>query len=75
MENLKHTSFTQLDFEPLVSAVGAARCLGVHPNTLLLWARRGKIPAIRLGRRVTFRMSTLNAWLQQQYTVEAVRAA
>lgn len=62
-------------FEPLLNAMDAASFLGIHENTLLLWARRGKVPAIRLGRKVAFRASVLNAWLQQQYTVPAVRAA
>lgn len=37
--------------------------LGLHPNTLLLWAREGRVPSIHLGRRVKFRASSLNEWL------------
>lgn len=62
-------------FEPLLSAVQAAPLLGLHPNTLLSWAREGRIPSLRLGRRVAFRASALNLWLDAQYTDAAVRVA
>jgi excisionase family DNA binding protein len=62
-------------FEALLSAVQAAPLLNLHPNTLLLWARSGKVPCLRLGRRVAFRASSLNQWLSEQYTGSAVRAA
>jgi len=64
-------------FEALLSAAQAAPLLNIHPNTLLLWARRGTVPCLRLGRRVAFRASTLNAWLAQasRYNQSAVRAA
>ena len=51
-----------LGFEPLISAVEAGQLLGVHPVTLLRWAREGKVPHRRLGRRITFRASELNSW-------------
>jgi excisionase family DNA binding protein len=50
-------------FESLLSASEAASLLGIHPNTLLLWARGGRVPSLRLGRRVKFRASSLNEWL------------
>jgi excisionase family DNA binding protein len=50
-------------FEALLTAVQAAQLLNLHPNTLLLWARNGRIPCLRLGRRVAFRASALNHWL------------
>lgn len=62
-------------FEPVISASQAASSLNLHPNTLLLWAREGKVPCLRLGRRVAFRASSLNQWLSEQYTNVAVRAA
>jgi excisionase family DNA binding protein len=62
-------------FEALLTAVQAAELLNLHPNTLLLWARSGRVPSMRLGRRVVFRASALNNWLSEQYTDVAVRAA
>ena len=69
-ENLK-----SLVFEPLITAIQAASLLQIHPNTLLMWARHGKVPSIRLGRRVAFRASQLNRWLKEQYNDFAVRVA
>ena len=62
-------------FEALLSSAQAAQLLNLHPNTLLLWAREGRIPCLRYGRRVAFRASSLNEWLSEQYTDVAVRAA
>lgn len=62
-------------FEALLSAVQAATLLNIHPNTLLLWARSGRVPCLRLGRRVMFRASSLDQWLAEHYTTSAVRAA
>ena len=64
-----------IGFEPLITAEEAAALLSLHCNTVLLWARQGRIPCHRLGRRVAFRASQLNAWLEGQYTCPAVRAA
>jgi excisionase family DNA binding protein len=52
-------------FEPLISASEAGQLLGLHPVTLLRWAREGRIPHRRLGRKVTFRASELNAWYKR----------
>ena len=71
----EHQSTDPNYFEPLLSSVEAAKRLGIHPNTLLLWTRQGRVPAIRMGRRVAFRQSSLNHWLEQNYTGQAVRAA
>jgi excisionase family DNA binding protein len=52
-------------FEPLLDADEAAKLLKIHPQTLLRSARRGKIPAIRVGRLWRFRASILNQWLEK----------
>jgi len=62
-------------FEPLISAVDAGKLLGIHPVTLLRWAREGRIPHRRLGRKVKFRVSELNSWSANAYTDSAVRVA
>lgn len=49
-------------FEPVLSAVVAGKLLRLHPVTLLRWARAGRVPHCRLGRKVTFRASELNSW-------------
>lgn len=53
----------------LVETIGveeAARVLGVHPYTLYRWAREGRVPCVRLGRSVRFRVAALQEWMQQQ---------
>jgi len=62
-------------FEPLLSADSAAALLGIHSVTLLRWAREGRVPHRRLGRKVKFRASQLNAWLASGYTEPVSRAA
>ena len=49
-------------FERLLTAAEAGKLLDLHPVTLLRWARQGRVPHRKLGRKVTFRVSELNAW-------------
>ncbi|MGD0443163.1 MAG: helix-turn-helix domain-containing protein [Edaphobacter sp.] len=64
-----------IPFEPLLSAEDAGNLLGIHPVTLLRWAREGRVPHWRLGRKVKFRASELNSWCETLYTERAVRVA
>ena len=64
-----------IEFEPLLTACEAGHLLDIHPVTLLRWAREGRIPHRRLGRKVRFRASELNAWAATPYTDSAVRVA
>jgi excisionase family DNA binding protein len=59
-----------------LSAAQLAPILGLHSNTLLRWAREGRIPHRRLGtRKVVFIPAEVEAWVLSGYTVSAVRAA
>jgi excisionase family DNA binding protein len=51
-------------FERLLNADEAIKLIPIHRNTLLLWARQGKIRSYPVGRRVFFRASDLNRWLE-----------
>ena len=62
-------------FEPLITAVEAGSLLVLHPVTVLRWCREGRIPHIRLGRRVMFRASELNLWLASNYKIGVAHAA
>ena len=64
-----------IGFEPLISAEDAGVLLGIHPVTMLRWAREGRVPHRRLGRKVKFRASELNTWCATLYTDRAVRVA
>lgn len=49
-----------------IDADTAAELLGVNVFTLYRWVREGRVPAIRLGRSVRFRVAALEAWLLEQ---------
>ncbi|WP_406431032.1 helix-turn-helix transcriptional regulator [Streptomyces sp. NBC_01589] len=45
----------------------AAEYLGLSPNTLYIWRhRRQGPPSFRMGQRVMYRVSALEAWVAQQ---------
>ena len=73
--HMGHTPSAAKVFEPLLTSVDAARLLNLHPVTILRWAREGRIPHLRLGRKVMFRASELDSWCTAGYTSVAVRAA
>jgi len=53
-----------MSYEPLLSDSEAAQFLGgLHPKTVQRMARRGTLPAYRIGRYWRFRASELSAWL------------
>jgi len=56
---------TAESFEPLLDTDQAAKLLRIHPKTLRRSARRGDIPATRVGRLWRFRASMLNRWLER----------
>lgn len=52
--------------EELANAKEMGRILGVRPETVLAWHRRGWIPGYRVGRRVRFDASEV---------IDAIRSA
>jgi excisionase family DNA binding protein len=54
---------SNIEFEPLLDVVEAARLLRMHPKTLRVKASHGIIPAVQIGRVWRFRASVLNRWL------------
>ena len=54
-----------MSHEPLLNDAEAARFLGgLHPKTVQRMARRGELPAYRLGRFWRYRISELDRWLR-----------
>jgi excisionase family DNA binding protein len=53
------------EFEPLLNLQEAAAILGMHWKTLEGMARKGKVPAFKVGKRWRFRLSSLNNWLEE----------
>jgi len=43
-----------------LSTIEAARELRCHPNTLLRWVAEGRVPYIRLGRKLLFSRSEIS---------------
>ena len=66
MINAYETSGTSptLSFEPLLDDKQAGEMLGLHPKTVQRLARRGEIPAVRIGRYWRYRASALNHWIE-----------
>ncbi|MCK5006699.1 MAG: helix-turn-helix domain-containing protein [Spirochaetales bacterium] len=50
--------------EGCIDNAEAAKILGVHPQTLRNWVRKGEVPFVRSGRNVFFRPEKLRAWLE-----------
>jgi len=50
--------------ERLISVEDAARYLGVQKNTIYSWARRRKIPSVKMGRRLLFDQEDLDRMIE-----------
>lgn len=59
-------SHEQHTFEVLLNLQEAAAILGLHWKTLEAMARNHKVPALKVGKRWRFRLSSLNAWLENE---------
>jgi excisionase family DNA binding protein len=52
----------QIMFEPPVDSRTASAAVGIHYKTLERLARKGLVPATKLGRSWQFRLSILSDW-------------
>jgi excisionase family DNA binding protein len=52
----------QIMFEPPVDSRTASAAIGIHYKTLERLARKGLVPALKLGRSWQFRLSILSEW-------------
>ncbi|MCX4456947.1 helix-turn-helix domain-containing protein [Streptomyces sp. NBC_01340] len=60
----QHSRATEAAFLNLPKA---AEYLGISPNTLYVWRhRRQGPPSFRMGRRVMYRITALDAWVRTQ---------
>ncbi len=64
----------ETSFEQLLNSQEAAKLLGVHPKTLIQMARRGEIPAVRIGKFWRFRASALDSWIKSEVSFAHGRA-
>ena len=58
--------------ERLVTAREIGEQLGFAAGTIVDWSEQGKIPAFKIGGRLRFRPSEVNAWLEGQRTPSLV---
>jgi excisionase family DNA binding protein len=62
--------------ENLKTAEQVAQIIGVTKGEVWKWARAGRLPAVRLGRRVVrFRDEDVNAFIRAHLNYDAVAAA
>lgn len=52
--------------EPLATAREVAALLGFAPGTIVDWYESGKLPGFKIGGRLRFRPSEVEAWLESQ---------
>lgn len=61
---------------PLLTAREVADMLGVNPETVLRWTRRGELAGLRLpGGALRYRQGDLDEWLALRATVPATLPA
>lgn len=63
---MQYAGKASASFESLLDLREAADILGMHWKTLEGKAREHKIPAVKVGKRWRFRLSSLNAWLENE---------
>jgi excisionase family DNA binding protein len=62
-------------FEELLDLRETASLLGMRWKTLETMARNRKIPALKVGKRWRFRVSSLNRWLEHEINSNATNHA
>jgi PTS system nitrogen regulatory IIA component len=45
----------------------AAKYLKMKPQTIYLWAQKGNIPAVKLGKEWRFRKDVIDEWMNQRF--------
>jgi excisionase family DNA binding protein len=60
--------------ERLLSARELGDLLGFAAGTIVDWAEAGRIPAFKVGGRLRFRLSEVEAWLEGRRVVALERA-
>jgi len=52
--------------EILLTSKGASRVLRIHPKVLERMAKRGEVPALKVGKFWRYRVSALDAWINSR---------
>jgi len=56
----------------LLTAEELSKTLPLHPETIRRWAREGRIPFRKLGRKIVFLASEITAWLESSKLIPSV---
>jgi excisionase family DNA binding protein len=58
-----HSSVTPCRMEALLTSKEASQVLKIHPKVLERMAKRGEVPALKVGKFWRYRATTLDAWI------------
>jgi PTS system nitrogen regulatory IIA component len=61
--------------EEILDVEGAARALGVSTRTIYALARKGEIPAMRVGREWRFALRNLREWVANASKADQLKTA
>ena len=53
--------------ENIMTLEEVAKYLKMKPQTIYLWAQKGQIPAVKLGKEWRFRRDVIDEWLNQRF--------
>jgi len=61
-----HSSVTPCGMEVLLTSKEASLVLKIHPKVLERMAKRGEVPALKVGKFWRYRATTLDAWINSK---------
>lgn len=53
--------------ENIMTLEEVANYLKLKPQTIYIWAQKGNIPAVKLGKEWRFRKDVIDEWLNQRF--------
>lgn len=62
----RETSVASLRIEVLLTSREASEVLKIHPKVLERMAKRGEVPALKVGKFWRYRATTLDAWINSR---------
>jgi len=61
-----HSSVAASGMEVLLTSKEASQVLKIHPKVLERMAKRGEVPALKVGKFWRYRATTLDAWINSK---------
>jgi excisionase family DNA binding protein len=62
----RHMGASTVAIEGLLTSKEASQILKIHPKVLERMAKRGEVPALKVGRFWRYRATTLDAWINSR---------